>query len=395
VLGQADRIWPLLQQHDDPSLRTEIIHNLAPYGADPRVIIDRIQAEPDVSARRALLLCLGEFGPAVVAAQQEALVPRLLGWYRDELDPGVHSAIDWLLRRRWGRAEGLDRIDRELRGRSAPERDWHINSEGQTFAIIRGPIDFRMGSPARESGREYDETFHRVRIDRSFALATREVTVAQFRRSLGRDDGSWSDRDKAIGRHAPTPDCPMVGVTWYEAARYCNWLSKQEGFPIDQWCYTEPVGPGMVMPPDYLRRRGYRLPTEAEWEYACRSGSESSRFFGDQATRLGEYGWYVENSGGQVHPVGTLKPNDCGLFDMQGNVWEWGQDPFEMIDPAVPDTGRHDKEHSGAVTSTSIRILRGGSFNYQAVYLRSADRDWNLPGSVIAAYGFRVARTWP
>jgi serine/threonine protein kinase/formylglycine-generating enzyme required for sulfatase activity len=395
VLGQADRIWPLLRHSDDPSVRTEIIHNLAPYRADPRLIIDRIQSEPDVSARRALLLCLGEFEPAVVAPQQEALVPRLLRYYRDEPDSGVHSAIDWLLRRRWGRAEDLDRIDRELRGRSASGHDWHIDAEGQTLAIIRGPLEFHMGSPARESGREYDETHHRVRIDRSFALATREVTVAQFRRSLGRDDGSRSDRDEAIGRHAPTPACPMVGVTWYEAARYCNWLSQQEGFSRDQWCYPDPVGPGVVLPPDYLRRRGYRLPSEAEWEYACRSGAVSSRFFGDQPVRIGEYGWYAENSGGRVHPVGLLKPNDRGLFDMHGNVWEWGQDPFVMLDPAVPDTGQRDEEHPGAVSSTSIRILRGGSFNYQAVYLRSADRDWNLPGSVIPAYGFRVARTWP
>jgi formylglycine-generating enzyme required for sulfatase activity/serine/threonine protein kinase len=394
VLGQAESIWPLFRQSDDPSLRTEVIHNLAPYGASSSVVIEHIRTEPDVSARRALILCLGAFEPAD-AEEQESLVRMLLGWYRDDRDPGTHSAVDWLLRRRWRRDEDLARIDRELRGKTNPGRDWHINAEGQAFAIIRGPIEFQMGSAPPESGREYDETYHRVHIERSFAVATREVTVAQFRRSLGGDTAPRPDRDQAIARYAPAPECPMVGVTWYEAARYCNWLSKVDGLPEDQWCYIEPIGPGMVLPPDYLRRRGYRLPTEAEWEYACRSGTASSRFFGNQASRLGEYCWYAENSGEQTHPVGTLKPNDLGLFDMHGNVWEWGQDPFEMIDPAQPDLKRFDEERTRAVEAASIRVLRGGSFNYQAVYLRSADRDWNLPGSRIGAYGFRVARTWP
>jgi formylglycine-generating enzyme required for sulfatase activity/serine/threonine protein kinase len=393
VLGKAEMIWALFRKSDDPSLRTEVIHNLAPYGASSRVVIDRLKAEPDVSARRALILCLGEFDPDQVG-EHESLVPTLLSWYRDDPDPGVHSAIDWLLRRRWKRHEGLVRIERELRGRTDAGRDWYIDKEGQTLAIIRGPIEFHMGSTPREAGREYDETYHDVRIERSFALATREVTVAQFRRSLSGDNVWRTERNEAIERYAPAPECPMLGVTWYEATRYCNWLSKQEGLPEDQWCYVEPIEPGMIMPEDYLRRRGYRLPTEAEWEYACRSRTASSRFFGNQASRLREYCWYAENSGDQSHPVGTLKPNDLGLFDMHGNVWEWGQDPFEMIDPAQPDLRRFDREHTNAVTSASIRVLRGGSFNYQAVYLRSADRDWNLPASRIEAYGFRVARTW-
>jgi formylglycine-generating enzyme required for sulfatase activity/tRNA A-37 threonylcarbamoyl transferase component Bud32 len=396
VLGRAEAVWPLLRHDEDPSLRTEILHDLAPYGASPRAVVDRLLTEPDTTARRALLLCLGEFDPAAIArSEREALVARLLGWYRDDADSGVHSAVDWLLRRRWRRGADLDRADQDLRGRAGPGRDWFLNTEGQTLAIVRGPVEFRMGSPLRESGREYDETYHRVRIDRSFAMTTTEVTVAQFRRSPGRDDPRRGDRRESYGRFAPTPDCPMVGVDWYDAARYCNWLSRREGLPEDQWCYPEPIGPGMDLPPDYLRRRGYRLPTEAEWEYACRAGATTARFFGEQSARLRDYCWYAENSGGRAHPVGALKPNDRGLFDTYGNVWEWGQDPFEMIDPALPDRVHRDRGHPGAVTAEGIRVLRGGSFNYQAVYLRSADRDWNLPGARIAAYGFRVARTWP
>jgi formylglycine-generating enzyme required for sulfatase activity/serine/threonine protein kinase len=394
VLGRAELVWPLFRQSDDPSLRTEVIHNLSSYGASSRELIGRLKVEPDVSARRALILCLGEFELEEVGAR-ESLLPMLLSWYRNDPDPGTHSAIDWLLSQRWKRHDHLARIESELRGRLVGDQGWHINTQGQTLIILHGPIEFRMGSPPGETGREYDETYHDVRIERSFALAAREVTVAQFRRSLNGDTASRPDQNEAIKRYAADPECPMVDVTWYEAARYCNWLSKQERLPEAEWCYIEPIGPGMTMPREYLGRRGYRMPTEAEWEYACRSGAVSSRFFGNQASRLREYCWYAENSGDRTHPVGTLKPNDLGLFDMHGNVWEWGQDPFEMLDPALPDLSRVDRENSNAVTSASIRVLRGGSFNYQAVYLRSADRDWNLPASRIGAYGFRVARTWP
>ena len=109
----------------------------------------------------------------------------LLAWYREDPDPGVHGGIDWLLRQQWGQAEALDRIDRELAGREPPQgRHWYVNGQGQTFAVVRGPVEFRMGSPVDETDRDPDETPHHVRIDRSFAITTREVTVAQYVRFL-------------------------------------------------------------------------------------------------------------------------------------------------------------------------------------------------------------------
>ena len=121
-----------------------------------------------------------------------------------------------------------------------------------------------------------------------------------------------------------------IRMTWYEAAAYCNWLSEQEGIPKQQWCY-EPndsgeYGEGMKPAADFLDRTGYRLPTEAEWEYACRAGAATSRYYGRSEELLVRYAWYSVNSKERTWPVGSLRPNDLGLFDMHGNVWNWCQD---------------------------------------------------------------------
>jgi formylglycine-generating enzyme required for sulfatase activity len=125
----------------------------------------------------------------------------------------------------------------------------------------------------------------------------------------------------------------MNGMNWYEAAAYCDWLSEEEGLPK---CYlpnqSGSYGEGMTIPADFLKRTGYRLPTEAEWEYACRSGTITSRYYGFSTDLLGKHAWYRGNSQEHAHPGGSLLPNELGLFDMLGNVWEWVQDRAERPD---------------------------------------------------------------
>jgi formylglycine-generating enzyme required for sulfatase activity len=241
------------------------------------------------------------------------------------------------------------------------------------------------------------------------AIAAKEVTVGDFLR-FRKELPYAANRSWAA-------DCPVTGVTWFEAAAYCNWLSRREGIPPSQWCYvdgslqqpdvvatvvglltptsvpiittpalvsrTHPTCGGLRPRRDYLSCTGYRLPTEAEWEFACRAGAATRWSFGDAEERLtGRYAWCYGNpyapTVSRPYPVGTLRPNDLGLFDMHGNACEWCQDPYDR-DGGVPDY--------------EPRAIRGGSFFHPMGEARNDSRfglppDFSSPGA-----GFRPART--
>jgi formylglycine-generating enzyme required for sulfatase activity len=253
-------------------------------------------------------------------------------------------------------------------GESAEKKQWYINKQEQTLAIIRGPVEFVM---IERKAR------HNQRIDRSFAIASREVTVEQFLRFR---KGHVCEK-----KYAPTSACPVINVSWYDAAAYCNWLSEQEGLPKEEWCYLPnekgEFAEGMKTVPEYLNRTGYRLPTEAEWEFACRAGASANWSFGEAEELLEKYAWYIGNSLVMSHPVGVLKPNDLGLFDMHGNAWEWCQDSSDGKEANVP------------VRDVHARVMRGGSFINLAPLLRSGDHLDGLPANRTSYVGFRPART--
>jgi formylglycine-generating enzyme required for sulfatase activity len=311
------------------------------------------------------LLSLGEYGlDRLPPAERQNLLPRILDLYRNDPDPGIHGAARWLLRK-WQTEERFKEFDAASQVASAPgvKRGWSVNSQGQTMVVIPKPREgwFWMGE---------EETRHQQPMGHNFALSSEDVTVEQFQRF--RED---YEPDKQF---APTKECPAISVSWYDAAAYCNWLSKREGIGEGQWCY-EPnkdgkYAEGMKIKAGYLGLKGYRLPTGAEWEYACRAGSTVVYSFGEPAELLERYGWFDRNSLGQVHPCGKLKPNDLGLFDMHGNVWQWMHDSDEVFARA------------------SFRASRGGSWRLDAGYCRAADSyrcttDYRHDG-----LGFRLAR---
>jgi formylglycine-generating enzyme required for sulfatase activity len=225
----------------------------------------------------------------------------------------------------------------------------------------------------------------KVRVERRFALAAREVTVAEFLR--------FRKDHQHFQQYAPTEDCPVNMVSWYDAAAYCNWLSKQEGIAEDQWCYVPnekgEYAEGMTVKRNALSLSGYRLPAEAEWELACRAGSVTSWSMGEAEDLLGKYGWYVGNSASKSRPVGSLRPNDLGLFDLHGNDWEWCNNRYEEF------TDMSDRKIEDKVDNKSSRCLRGGAFYYHPLYLRSAHRDRLAPALRSHNLGFRPARTFP
>jgi formylglycine-generating enzyme required for sulfatase activity/protein-S-isoprenylcysteine O-methyltransferase Ste14 len=407
-LSQPEKVWPLLKRTpaDDPRVRSYLIHRLGPLGADVGAILKRLDEEQDTTIRRALLLSLGQFSDEQLPADaRSSRLQKLKAIYHNEADPGLHAAAEWLLRR-WQQEEWLKR-ENERWAKQKEERDdrlagirqllardkektplqWYVNGQGQTMVVIPGPVEFVMGSPLTEKGRRRNDEFqHRKRIGRTFALGAAPVTKELFLRF----QPSFSHSE--IMRY-PLPTCPIGGVTWYEAAAYCNWLSKEEGIPENQWCYeTDARGQVVKLKEHYLSLTGYRLPTETEWEYACRAGAATSRCYGETAELQTQYGWNYDNTPVQTQPVGTLKPNDWGLFDMQGNVANWCQ---ERHKPYAADQGKpiDDIEDTLDIISTDYRVLRGGSFLYAAVTVRSADRMKVLPSYWSYTVGFHPART--
>jgi formylglycine-generating enzyme required for sulfatase activity len=269
-----------------------------------------------------------------------------------------------------------------------------------TFAMTPIPAGtFTMGSPESEKGREKDESpQHSVKID-PFWMETHEVTWEEYELWGLKYDKTKREaqkiastpRDKIVDAVAmPTsPYVPMdfgmgkegtpaVSMTQFAAKVYCRWLSAKTG-------------------------RYYRLPTEAEWEYACRAGSKTAYSFGDDVAKLGDYGWFTGNSDERYHKVATKKPNAWGLYDMHGNVAEWVLDGFAPYE----ETKKTAKNPFVQPTTEWNRVVRGGSYDDDPEKLRSAartpsEKDWKkqdpqIPKSVWYLtdgkfVGFRVIR---
>ena len=198
---------------------------------------------------------------------------------------------------------------------------------------------FLMGSPANDPDAESDEKpQHQVKL-KSFSIGQYPVTQEQYQAVMGNNPSNFKNN----------PKNPVETVSWNEAQEFCKKLSQLTG-------------------------KKYRLPTEAEWEYACRAGTQTRFYFGDAAFKLEDYGWYDGNSSSKTHPVGEKKPNDWGLYDMSGNVWEWCEDPSHDSYANKPENIKNNGNAIWSSSDISVRVLRGGSwFNYSGD-CRSAGR---------------------
>jgi formylglycine-generating enzyme required for sulfatase activity len=352
--------------------------------------MDAILFHPETSIRRALILALGTYGTAELSSgDREPLIPKLLDLYRTDSDAGIHGSAEWVLRQ-WKQEDKLKAADAELsRLKDRGDHRWFVNGQRQTFTLIEGPIEFRMGSPQNEPDRSDNETPDRRVISHRFAIATKEVTVEQYQEFVKANPGVDHARDD---QHSPDPKGPMNQVSWYHAAAYCNWLSEEEGLPKDEWCYLpneqKKYDKGMKVPADFLQRKGYRLPTEVEWEYASRAAAMTSRHYGLSVDLLEQYARYQANSHNHAWPCGSLMPNDLGLFDTLGNASEWCQDRATIRQQGKAASPMSD------IINEDPRMIRGGAFLFPPAYSRSAFRSWFTPSQLDPACGFRLARTY-
>jgi sulfatase modifying factor 1 len=249
------------------------------------------------------------------------------------------------------------------------------NAEGLTLRLIGehkkhegfGLVEagsFWMGS---NDGEADEKPVHTVTISRSFYMSQYEVTQKQWREMMGTSPSCFKG-----------DDLPVENVRWYDAVEYCNRLSRKEGLTP---CYS---GSGDKIRCDFYAK-GYRLPTETEWEYAARGGNMSRSHTFSGSNSAGEVGWYGDNSGGNSEPVGQKRPNELGLYDMSGNVWEWcwdwygGYSSSFQTDPRGPSSG-------------SFRVYRGGSWGSYVLYLRAAYRNRGIPSSGHGSIGVRPVR---
>jgi formylglycine-generating enzyme required for sulfatase activity len=223
---------------------------------------------------------------------------------------------------------------------------------------------FAMGSPDCEAYRRADESQVQVQITRPFAIGRTVVTQGQWRAVMGTKPWRFENVDK----EQCGENFPAVCVNWYEADLFCKTLT---GLEREAGRLPE--------------TQAYRLPTEAEWEFACRAGTTTAYSFGDSPKHLKEYGWYDRNSARQVHWVAAKTPNQWGLFDMHGNVWEWCADWYADVlsggdDPVGPPTG-------------SCRVRRGGAIDCGPPECRSACRYYVTPEYRSGMRGFRIVRS--
>jgi formylglycine-generating enzyme required for sulfatase activity len=406
-LGDDGPVWPLFRHVTEPDVRSHLIHLLQPYGVSPIPLADRLVSEWDPSARRALLLALGEYEPSALDAERATRVQaRMVQWYLADPDPGIHAAVEWLSQQ-WQLDLPAEAPSAPAAARQASDPGWYRTRTNQHTLVVLPPTGpFRAGSPAgAERAGDWEDPLNRL-IPRTFALGAREVTVGQFSQFQSHHPHPAETEGLASRR-------PATQITWVDAARYCNWLSEQEGIPQAEWCFRISAEPGndavVVIPSDYLQRTGYRLPTETEWEYACRAGATTGRYFGDSPTLLDRYEWFqgsrYPGAQPEVMPVGQRKPNDFGLFDMLGNVAEWcierpdinlrenRQDELEPLPDLEENLYFGDRDHR--VEPTEKRAVRAGKFSDLPVCLRSAHRTQAHPYNSYHNVGFRIARTMP
>jgi serine/threonine protein kinase/formylglycine-generating enzyme required for sulfatase activity len=379
-----------IDNRPDPIRRTILIDEFAKWhgsGARPIEMSSFCRSPGDSALRSGLCLGIAEIPSARLGAEERAAwMPIIADWYLNMPDGVTHSAARCVLHR-WGA-----KLPQIAPTPPADDREWHTNMLGMTMLKIRPGQFVRRDN--RDGDIDPDAKDQTVKLTRAFFLCDREVSVGQFQQFIDDPDcppeekpRGWTDVDANI---SPTAAHPVQMISFYDAILFCNWLSRREknlsvcyertgakeksgvdGREFDAWRRV----PGAT---------GYRLPTEAEWEYACRAGTTTLYACGTSVALLSMYAVFQSD---HANECGSKLPNGWGLFDMHGNLREWCQDwhqPYGADDFVIDPEGAPKNENRG-------RLSRGGFWNGLSIRCRSSSRNTFLPWAAHNALGFRLA----
>jgi eukaryotic-like serine/threonine-protein kinase len=348
------------------------------------VIVGMLRTSTTAVQSSALVSVLGSYHPKDIDDTNLRYAKlRIKDWSTSSPDALLMNVSRWCWKQ-WGETMDAEKANQPLKA----DHNWFTNSLGQQWIVIDPPEMVLVGR--RDVKRMW------VKIGRRYALSSCEVTGDQFSAFL--DDSrvqSWMAEDRtARGISLAHSKSPQSGISWQMGVRYCQWLNERENIPKDQWCYPNAWSDdGKNQPPetDYLNRTGYRLPTHAEWEWACAGGIEDAWHFGSDESLIAAYEWTQNQMQNRPQPVASLRPNWCGLFDMGGNLAEWMDDnsrpPFRSnVDFSIEDSGNSKRAYP-------FRVLSGGRFKLRAIAATTDSFTLNAPEYLSSTTGLRLART--
>jgi len=257
-----------------------------------------------------------------------------------------------------------------------------VPTKTQENMVLVEKGSFTMGDTWGDGDSDEKPT-HKVTFTYDFYIGKYEVTFEEYD-AFWEATGRGNPGDQGWGRETR----PVINVSWNDAIAYCNWLSEKEKLPKAYDSNGNLLDKDGRVTTDITKVVGYRLPTEAEWEYAAMGGNKSEGYKYSGSDNVSDVAWYDSNSGGKTQEVGKKAPNELGIYDMSGNVYEWCSDCYGSYSSSA-QTNPYNS------TAVSSRVSRGGSWNYIATYARVANRSNFSPTYTFNYLGFRICRTVP